>query len=400
MTLAFHHQNYYNQYMEYRRIGNTDIQASVIGLGCEGFEKRDQNETNRMIDAAISGGINMLDLFSPNTNTRQRIGAALKGRRDTMRIQAHIGSTDIHEQNDVSRDLKLCKKYFESYYTDLKTDYLDFGMFFFVDTQDDFHAVFDTDLAEYAMRLKEKGMIRAIGASSHNSVIAKQIANTGIVDLIMFSVNPVFDMTPSQSDIFELFLEKDDFAKKFTLRLNPERAALYTACAERGVSVTVMKALCAGRLLDADLSPFGTAMTVGQCVSYALSRPSVASVLLGASSEAEIQEALHYFSLSEAEKDYGAVLRDVEGAVSGACMYCNHCQPCPAGIDVAAVTKYADIADAAAGAGAVPPAIRRQYAALAKHGGDCVQCGACEKRCPFAVKVGANMARAKGLFGL
>lgn len=76
-------------------------------------------------------------------------------------------------------------------------------------------------------------------------------------------------------------------------------------------------------------------------------------------------------------------------------MYCGHCAPCPKGIDVAAVTKFFNLARAQ---GQVPETVREHYAALAHHADECIACGACEKRCPFHVPVVENMAAAKALF--
>ena len=43
---------------------------------------------------------------------------------------------------------------------------------------------------------------------------------------------------------------------------------------------------------------------------------------------------------------------------------------------------------------------RGHYAALDAHAGDCIGCGACEKRCPFSVPVMKNMRLAAQTFGL
>ena len=77
-------------------------------------------------------------------------------------------------------------------------------------------------------------------------------------------------------------------------------------------------------------------------------------------------------------------------------MYCGHCAPCPRGIDVAAVTKFLNLARAQHGA---PETVRGHYAALEHTAGECVACRACEKRCPFGVPVVDNMRAARELFG-
>lgn len=65
-------------------------------------------------------------------------------------------------------------------------------------------------------------------------------------------------------------------------------------------------------------------------------------------------------------------------------MYCGHCTPCPQGIDVAAVTKFLNLTKAQ---NSVPETVREHYAALRHHAGECVKCGACEKRCPLKLQL-------------
>jgi predicted aldo/keto reductase-like oxidoreductase len=382
--------------MEYRPIGKTGIKASVIGLGSEGIARVSAEETERVIGFALDKGINIMDCCMPGLEVQNHINRALRGKRDKMLIQGHIGSSASDGQYDVSRDIKVCKRNFEELLKGLGTDYIDFGMFFFVDTDKDFSLCFEDELLRYVLDLKEAGTIRSIGASCHNSEIAGRIAETGIVDLIMFSVNPVFDMTPVNAGIYEL-LDDAKLKENFRLEIEPGRARFYQICEQRQVSITVMKTLLAGKLLSPEFSPLGKAMSVSQCIHYALTRPAVVSVLLGGKSEEEIKEALRYLDKTETELDYSEFIKDFKGSSKGGCLYCNHCQPCPQGIDIATVTRYADIA--ALNRKNIPPTVRRHYRSLSAHGQDCVSCGSCEQKCPFGIPVIANMKKAAALFG-
>jgi predicted aldo/keto reductase-like oxidoreductase len=379
--------------MLYRNVGKTGISASVVGLGCEHLQGQPLSVVEEVVGTALDHEINIIDCFMPGKEVRQNIGKALRGQRDKVLIQGHIGSTDIHEQNDVSRDLATCKKYFESLLSDLGTDYIDFGMFFFVDSPADFFRVFESEILNYGRDLKRRGIIRALGASCHNSVTARRIVETGEVDLIMFSVNPVFDMTPAESNIYEI-LDSAKLKQNYTLQIDPDRAALYRICAERELGITVMKAFCAGKLLSPDLTPFSRPMSAGQCIHYALTQPAVASVLVGCRNRAEVLEAVAYLDLSDEERDYSAVIEHYQGNFRGNCMYCNHCLPCPSHIDIASVTKYLDIA--ALREDHIPPTVLQHYRALDRRGSDCETC---ERRCPFSVPVIRNMKRAVELFG-
>lgn len=77
-------------------------------------------------------------------------------------------------------------------------------------------------------------------------------------------------------------------------------------------------------------------------------------------------------------------------------MYCGHCAPCKAGIDIAMTTKLLNLALAA---GEMPETVREHYRALPRKAGRCRLCGECERRCPFGVNIRENMGKAFLLFG-
>ena len=117
----------------------------------------------------------------------------------------------------------------------------------------------------------------------------------------------------------------------------------------------------------------------------------------GARSLEDLKKSIAFEEAPEAERDYAAALAALPKiSWKGHCMYCGHCAPCPQGIAVAEVTKFLNLALAQ---GAVPETVREHYAALPQGAGACIGCGSCEKRCPFAVPIVENMARAAELFG-
>jgi predicted aldo/keto reductase-like oxidoreductase len=381
--------------MIYRPIGNTGMSASVIGLGMEHLDNKPYETAQNVISAAIEHGINMMDLFMPGEAVRQNIGRAISGRRDKVLIQGHIGSTDVKEQYDKSRDLKTVKKYFENLLRCLNTDYIDFGMLFYIDSEKDFTDVFEGDTIKYALELKKQGRVRALGASSHNPSIARKVVETGLVDLLMFSINPAFDMVAADTYVLD-YLEnmKTDYEKK----LDPDRAALYRLCEQRGTAITVMKTLGAGKLISAQHTPFSRPLSVTQCIHYALTRPAVVSVMIGCATAEQVSQAAGYINASEEEKDYSGVIKDFQGTMKGSCVYCNHCLPCPAEINIADVNKYLDIA--LLDEKNIPPSVASHYRSLAHHGSQCTACGSCEERCPFSVQVIGKMKKAAQLFGV
>ena len=118
---------------------------------------------------------------------------------------------------------------------------------------------------------------------------------------------------------------------------------------------------------------------------------------MGVQTPEEVAAAVRYESLPERERDYSHIFAaEPRFNPKGHCMYCNHCLPCVAHIDIAQVNRYLDLAEAE---GTVPPTVRAHYDSLAHKAAECVSCGACEKRCPFDVPVMARMKQAKAQFG-
>ncbi|MDD4796386.1 MAG: aldo/keto reductase [Eubacteriales bacterium] len=380
--------------MEYRQIGATDARGSIIGLGCEHLDGKPYQQVRDTIDAALERGINLLDVFMPGDEVRGNIARALGSRRRDVMIQGHIGSTDVAQQYDISRDMPVVQRYFEQM---LRTfgGYIDFGMMFFIDSEQDYHDVFDKGIADYARRLKQQGDIGHIGFSSHNPEIAMRVIQTGLPETMLFSINLAFDLCPADAHVLQE-MERGFDAAAFR-GIDPKRAALYKLCEQNGVGITVMKTLGAGKLLSAQHTPFAQPMTIAQCIHYALTRPAVSSVLLGCQTRDEVLDALGYLDASDSERDYTHVLGTLRNDFKGNCVYCNHCLPCPAEIDIAAVNKYLDIARL--DEDHVPPSVRSHYAGLARGGDACIACGHCQQRCPFGVPVIDNMAAAARIFG-
>lgn len=382
--------------MRYRKLGKTSMEASIIGLGAEHLDGKNYAVVKETIEAAMEYNMNMLDVFMPGRDIRQKIGKAIHGNRDKFIIQGHIGSTDINQQYDISRDLETCKKYFENLLMDLKTDYIDIGMLFFIDSEEHFDKVFNSEIIRYAEKLKQNGTIKAIGASSHNPVIAKKMIETGLVEVLMFSINPAFDMIPAEIDVTNYLME--DFDKSIMLEIDKKRSDLYKTCEKLNIPITTMKTLGGGKLLSKEHTPFSMPLTVNQCIHYALARPAVASALIGCQSRKHVEEAASYLKADLANLDYTKVIHTMNKDFKGACLYCNHCLPCSMGIDVAKVTKYLDIA--LMDESAVNKGAGQHYNELSSHASDCIKCGDCESKCPFSVPIIKNMERAFEIFGI
>ncbi len=84
--------------MRYRRLGDSGLAVSVVGLGCNSFGRRiDAAQVQAVVDTAIDCGITLFDTADiygdPAGASEELIGAALKanGRRDDILIATKFG---------------------------------------------------------------------------------------------------------------------------------------------------------------------------------------------------------------------------------------------------------------------------------------------------------------------
>ena len=326
-------------------------------------------------------------------DVRSNLGAALADTRDSWIIQGHIGSTWQDGQYVRTRDMSLVRPAFEDLLARLGTDHVELGMIHYVDDVDEYEGIMAGLFIDYVRALKAAGTIEHIGLSTHSPEVGKRAALSGEIEMIMFSVNPAFDLLPASTSLETAFAFDYDDALE---GMDPARAELYALCEREDVGITVMKGYAGGRLFNAEASPFGVAMTPVQCIHYALTRPAAASIMAGFDEPTHVDDAVAYESASDEQKDYASVLADApKHAYFGQCTYCGHCAPCTAGIDIATVNKFYDLAVMA---DEVPASVREHYRALDATADDCTACAACEPRCPFGVPIAERMALAAALF--
>ena len=379
--------------MRYRTLGKTGLQVSEIGFGAEWIGAMEQAEVNALAKHYVQAGVNIVDCWMADPAVRSSLGEALEPDRDKWIIQGHVGSTWQDGQYVRTRDMSVVPAAFEDLLTRLRTDHVELGMIHYVDAVDEFEQIMAGPFFAYVQQLRDEGKIQHIGLSTHNTDVAFKAVEDGRIEMLMFSINPAFDLVPPTDDIEVFFGEYDEALAG----MDPTRERLYAACEAANIGLTVMKPYAGGRLLDAAKSPFGVALSPAQCIHYCLTRPSVVSVLAGVENRAQLEEALAYETASPDELDYASVLAGAKAhAWAGQCTYCGHCAPCLVGIDIATVNKYADLA---AMHDEVPEGIGSHYRELELTAADCTGCGDCEQRCPFDVPIAEKMAQTAELFG-
>ena len=363
--------------MEYRKLPKGNEEISIIGLGNSSMGASGEKETEAAIALALEQGVNYFDMAASDGVPFPAFGRAVRGCRDKVYFQIHFGADYHTGKYGWTLNPDEIRRSVDWQLSQLKTDYIDFGFIHCIDEKADWKTFQKNGILDHILKLKEEGVIRHIGLSSHTPAVVNQVLDTGLLDMLMFSINPAYDYRHGDYAIGSV----------------DERAALYRRCEADGVGISVMKAFGGGKLLDAKTSPFGKALTEYQCIQYALDKPGVLTVLPGVRNREDLKRVLGFLKASPEEKDYSVLGTLTPQDAMGSCVYCNHCQPCPAGLDVGLINKYYDLAVAG------DELAKTHYATLEKTAGDCVGCGHCDSRCPFQVKQTERMQEIRDYFG-
>ena len=359
--------------MKYRINKKTKDRISEIGLGSSYMYEAGMEEAVKALHRAYEGGINYYDLAAGDGATFPIYGEAFKDVRENIFYQIHFGADYTKGTYGWSLNLNTIKKSVQWQLEQLHTDYIDYGFIHCQDEISDWETYKKNGIYDYILKLKEKGIVRHIGLSSHTPSVINRIMDEADIDMLMFSVNPGYDYG------------KGEYANGGV----DERAAIYKRCEKEGVGISVMKPFSGGQLLDASQSPFQKALTPYQCIRYALDKPGILTVLPGAQSVKEVESLLAYYDQTEEDLDYSVIGTFAPASASGKCVYCNHCKPCPAGLDIGLINKYYDLAKAG------DDMAVEHYKTLEKNASDCIQCGHCDSRCPFHVHQSKRMLEIK-----
>ena len=349
--------------MEYRINRRTGDKISIIGLGASSISQAGEKEGIETLKMAFDNGINYFDLAGGDTECFPYYGEAFENVRDKVMYQIHFGANYETGSYGWTTNLDKVKKSIAWQLEQLKTDYINYGFIHCIDEESDWNAYQKNGILDYIKELKEKGIVKHIGISSHTPELVHKALDTGLIDMVMFSINPAYDY------------EQGTYANGSV----NERMELYKRCEAEGVGISVMKAFSSGQLLDERTSPFGKALTKMQCIQYALDKPGVLTVLPGIRGKEDLEEILQFNKATDEEKDYSIISEFTPPEATGKCVYCNHCEPCPMGLDIGLINKYYDLSKAG------DILAKDHYKNLEKTAKDCIQCGHCNTRCPFKV---------------
>ena len=327
--------------MEYRELGKTGMRISRLGFGGIPIQRIDAEGTKSLIRKLMEAGVNYIDTARGYTVSEEYLGYALEGVRDRFILATKgRGLTREAMEADVATSLR-----------NLRTDYIDLYQFHNPSMENLEKITAPGGALEALQAAKAAGTVRHIGLTAHSAEVFEKALTLDWVETVMFPYNIVEN----------------------------QGAALMEKCMEKGIGFICMKPLAGGAIDDAALA-----------LRYIVQNPAVTVVIPGMAEPKELEQNLAAVSntapLSDAELVKIQALRDSLGTQF--CRRCNYCAPCTAGIQIPQLfvlegylTRYG-LADWAKG----------RYPTAGK-ASDCVECGACESRCPYHLPIRDMMKR-------
>jgi aryl-alcohol dehydrogenase-like predicted oxidoreductase len=170
--------------METRRLGRTGFVVSVLGFGASeiGYQSVALRTVEKLLNGALDAGLNVIDTAACYDISEELIGAAVGHRRSDYLLFTkcgHASGLPVEDWTPALVELSLVRSLKR-----LRTDYIDLLQFHSCDAE----SLRNDDLIAALIRVKEKGLTRAIGYSGDGGD-ALHAVETGVFDSLQISVN-------------------------------------------------------------------------------------------------------------------------------------------------------------------------------------------------------------------
>ena len=334
--------------MEYVTLGKTGLKVSRVGLGGIPIQRVDAQAAKELLDAVETAGINFIDSARGYSVSEELIGQAIEGRREKF----------VLATKTMSRDKEGMAKDVDTSLRNFRTDYIDLYQVHNPSLQQLEQVCAPGGALEALLEAREAGKIGHIGLTAHKPEVFERALELDWVETVMFPYNIV---ETQATDLMEQ-------AKK------------------QNVGFINMKSLAGGAIEDAKLA-----------IRFAAANPNVTVVLPGMYSPEEVAEnvaaAADSSPLTAEELERVDVMRRQLG--TSFCRRCGYCAPCTVGIDIPNNFVFHGYRSR----DGLQDWARGRYGALAAHASDCVECGACEERCPYQLPIREMLKKVAADFG-
>ena len=292
--------------MEYRRLGNTDLEVSVLGYGASPlgneFETIDVREGERAVHAAIDHGVNYFDVapYYGRTLAEDRLGKALEGRRGKVVLATKCCRDDL---DGFDFSAKRALESIDESLARLRTDYVDLYQIHDIEFGDRRQVI--EEAVPAARQVQESGKARYIGITGLPLKMLRAVASEAPVDTIL-SYARYNLMVTDLDELLRPFCEENGIglinASPLHLRILTERGAPDWHLAPEEVKQAGAKLAKLCRSRGTNISD----VALRFCFDY---RPA-ASTLVGMSKQRHVER-----NLAVLERENDQVLLDEIAAV-------------------------------------------------------------------------------------
>ncbi len=373
--------------MEYRTLGTTGLSPSIIGLGIEHLYTQLPFQIEQVITHAIKKGINFIDLVFNYGNQLKTIATAVHPFRKQMILMAHIGSGERDGQYERSRNMVVCRQNFKRQLAIFETDAFEIGNIHYITKSEYPKLLKNPEYLKLLQELKETHQIKAICMSTHSPEVAMDAAKRHLVDIIMIQANLAGHGRPG----FHEMLRACTKEKIGLIGMKPFAGGVLLQPVKKIKEINIPKYKTGKETGFHTIMPEG--ITPIRCLAYALSLPGIATLATGLTSIHEIDQALNYFNASPEDRDFAPLLDYFHTYEPGGCVYCNHCLPCPAHLDIGEINRLIDLWQILH-----TVEIKHKYKNLTNKITECTHCRECETRCPFDVKIMSRFEEGMRIF--
>ena len=334
--------------MEYVTLGKTGLRVSRVGFGGIPIQRITSEACSALFDSVIEAGINYIDTARAYTVSEAYLGEALRGRRDQF----------ILATKSMARTREAMEKDIETSLRNLQTDYIDLYQ---IHNPND--AQLDAVLApggamEALREAKAAGKIGHIGLTAHAKSVFERALEIEEIETVMFPYNVV----------------------------ERQGEDLIARCKDKSVGFIAMKPMAGGAIEDVDLA-----------MRYIVSNPDVTVVIPGMYCKEEVAQnvaaAQNTKPLSAQEKERADAILAQLG--EHFCRRCNYCAPCTVGISIPSVFLFEGYLSRYG----LEDWARERYATLKIKASACIECGACESRCPYHLPIRQMLKESAEKFG-
>ena len=166
--------------MQYRKLGMTDLELSVIGLGGVVLRSESQDDANRYVAQAFDAGVTYFDVAPQYGDAQQRMGPALEPYRARVSLACKT----------LERTADAAQQELEDSLSKLRTDHFDLYQMHAVSSMEDAKQLLAPGGAiETFLKAKEQGKTRYIGFSAHDQDAALHLIASGHFDSVLFPLN-------------------------------------------------------------------------------------------------------------------------------------------------------------------------------------------------------------------